>query len=176
MNKSIRLDRGSRRTLRALTDTLTPKNVEVPNLHERMVSFVEGFLPFMPPLLARLFPVGLWLFQWGTLLFFVAPVPFSMLRPDAQRRYVLRWQRSGLAVRRQLIKGLKALILMGYYEQPEVRAHVGYAPEAFMRPLIQQRAERYRARGLAVVTEPHDVLQAPLEPNPSEVLANRGVS
>lgn len=176
MKKEQRLSNGARRTLRAMFDVLIPRGVDVPNRDQRLIAFVEGFLPYMPPILAKLFPLGLWLFQWGTVLFGASLLPFSMLKPEAQRRYVFSWQKSGWPLRRQLIKGLKALVMMGYYEQPEVRQALGYEPDAYTKPLIAERAQRYRDRGLAIVTEPHTVKSQPIEQTTTQPELNRGVS
>ncbi len=149
------LSRGSRRILRALTEVLTPPEPAVPECTARVQSFVASFLPYLPPLSARLLPLGLWLFEYGTLIFGLGLLPFSRLSPEKRRRYIIAWQRSRSSLRRQLVKGLKALILMGYYELPEVQRHVGYDPEPFIKRLAAERAQRYERRGLVVVAEPH---------------------
>lgn len=54
---------------------------------------------------------------------------FDRIPPDRQDR-VLRWLEDCPVMKlRQGFWGLKALIFMGYYGQPEVWTEVGYAPE-----------------------------------------------
>jgi hypothetical protein len=55
--------------------------------------------------------------------------PFDRLDP-ARREAVLRWfQDNPISLLRKGFWGLKTLVFMGYYGQPEHSAEIGYAPE-----------------------------------------------
>ena len=149
------LSKSAHRTLSALFDVLVPPEPAVERKNERMLGLIAGVLPYLPPLTRRLLPIGLWLFELGTILFFFSPLPFSALRPSAREAYVRTWQHSRFSLRRQMVKGFKALALLAFYELPEARRHVGYDPEPFILGLVRERAELMRQRGEAVVFEPH---------------------
>ncbi len=160
----IRLSRGTRRTLDAMTATVAPPEPVVPDREARIAAFAAAYLPYLPPLSRRLLPLGFWLFEWGPLIFLFALRPFSKLGPEARRRYLVSWQRSRWSLRRQMIKGLKALVVMGFYDMPEVQAHIGYEPSPYVEALVKQRAEDYARRGLPFVSEPHAPAGEPRPP------------
>lgn len=151
----IRLSRGARRTLAALTLTVCPPAPVVPDLTGRVAAFAVSYLPYLPPLTRRLFPVGLWLFEWSTILFGFALRPFSRLGAEARARYFASWQRSRFPLKRQLAKGMKAVVLFAYFDLPEVKSHLGYEPNAFVEALVSARAQRYYQSGREPVVEPH---------------------
>jgi len=150
-----RLSRGTGRTLAALTLAVAPPEPVVPDREARIADFLAGYIPYLTPLLRRLLPLGLWLFEWGPILFLFAPARFSRLEPAARERYLHSWLHSGWSLRRQLAKGLKVLVLMGYFELPEVKAHLGYD----LAPHVSERVRRRSALlgGRPLVVEPHSV-------------------
>jgi hypothetical protein len=153
-----RLGAVSRRTLAALVEAVIPPEPRPEGVIERIVAFVCGFIPYFPPMTRFLFPVGLWLFEYGTRLFGFSLRRFSSLSAERRVAYLHAWQHSGMSLRRQLLKGLKAAVLMAYYDQPEVKAHIGYDPDPYVDALVAERRERMAARGLPIVEEPHDIV------------------
>lgn len=154
------LSRSTLRVLAALTRAVAPPEPPVPEREARVAAFLAGYVPYLTPMLRRLLPIGLWLFEWGPLLFLVAPGRFSRLTPAAQERYLGTWQHSRWSLRRQLVKGLKVLVLMGYFELPEVRAHLGYDLAPHVSARVKTRAALLD--GAALALEPHEV--EPREP------------
>lgn len=149
------LSRGTRRTLAALTEAVTPPEPMVADRDGRIAAFLAGYIPYLTPLLRRLLPFGLWLFEWGPVLLLSAPRRFSRLGPGARDRYLQSWQHSRWSLRRQLVKGLKVLVLMGYFELPEVKAAIGYDLVPHVSARVARRAGLQRGAALAV--EPHSV-------------------
>jgi hypothetical protein len=148
------LSKGALRTLRALVVTLTPETPAVPHRVERVCAFATDYLSYLPELLRRLFPLGLWLFEWGP-LFFSMRRRFSCLGTEERLRYVVSWQRSRFALKRQLVRGLRTLVLMGYYDLPEVQHFLAFEPASFVDSRVRDRREAYARRGLPFVIEPH---------------------
>jgi len=148
-----RLSPSARRTLAALTLAVAPPEPVVPDREARVTTFLAGYIPYLTRQLQRLLPLGLWLFEWGPLFFGVAPTRFSRLGAAGRARYLRSWQYSRLSLRRQLVKGLKVLVLMGYFELPEVKAHLGYD----LAPHVDERVRRRAALlgGAPLATEPH---------------------
>lgn len=145
----------ARRTLVTIAEVVVPPSPAVAHRDERLLAFAGSYLAYLPPLSRRLLPLGLWLFEWGTLLFVFAWRPFSRLPLAARRRYFRAWQRSRSAVRRQLAKGVKAMLVMGFFDMPEVRARLGYRPGPFVRGRVQERTEELARHGLEMVTDAH---------------------
>jgi choline dehydrogenase-like flavoprotein len=92
--------------------------------------------------------------------------PFSALDRDEAIAVLARWRRTPLGM---VVGLLRDLIVIAHYEQPEVRASVGYLPD----PLIEQRkAERLARWGEDI--EAHQrllVTAAPLRPGATPAAA-----
>src|SRR5262249_12860035 len=70
--------------------------------------------------------------------------PFSLLpRPRREAQFQLWWE-SRLPPTRQLAKALKGLLAFAYYEQPAVRARLGYLPEGWIAAVKADRLVRFR--------------------------------
>ena len=68
--------------------------------------------------------------------------PFSRLDSAEASRYVEWWDTAPLSLRR-LVLLARDLVLMAYYEQPEVRSRVGYEPDPWIREVSARRRERW---------------------------------
>lgn len=167
----VALARAARRTLVALAEVVVPPSPAVARRDERLLAFAGSYLAYLPPLSRHLLPLGLWLFEWGTLLFAFSWRPFSRLPLAARRRYFRAWQRSRSAVRRQLAKGIKALLVMGFFDMPEVCVHLGYRPDSFVRQRVQERADELARHGLDMVIDAHAAV--PPAPSRSELMPPR---
>ena len=117
----------ARAVLRALVEVVKPRKPGFdPPIEEHMVEFLDNFYSYFPWHLKLLFPLGLYLLEYGTFLFQGSLRPFSRLGPDQRERYVQGWITSRMALRRDLIKGVKGVCLTAFYSHPEVMAHIGY--------------------------------------------------
>ena len=93
---------------------------------ERFAAIVGTALAGRAPALRRQFALFLTVLRWAPLLRFGAP--FERLRPAAQDA-VLRWFMDAPAAKlRGGFWGLRALVFMGYYGQPETWGTIAYAP------------------------------------------------
>src|SRR5262245_51903988 len=114
-HRSRRLPRPARRALAALTAAVVPRAPELEIELEPIVTYVEQFRAHLPRLMRVLFPLGLLLLEYGTLLFGFSWRRFSGLAPDRATAYVESWIASRSWLRRELIKGVKGLCLCAYY-------------------------------------------------------------
>ncbi len=75
-------------------------------------------------------PLGLALLlgalEYGPFLFGPRRTRFTRLSPLEREHYLAGFEQSRLAVRRQLIAGLKLIVMLHFYDYPEARAAVGY--------------------------------------------------
>lgn len=137
----------ARRVLRGMIEVLVPDDpatgVSAAEMTDEVEEGFERMVGHMPPLLRKLFPLGLFAVEWGTLLFARTLRPFSRLaRPD-QERYLDGWMRSRFALRREMFKGVKAVCLMTYYSDRRVWAHIGYDPDPYVAEVIERRNRTY---------------------------------
>ena len=93
----------------------------------RFFGLIDEALLERPPAVRRQFGIYLGLLRWAPMLRFAGP--FEKLNADRQEA-VLRWFEScPVGLLRSGFWGLKVLIFMGYYGQPETNSLVGYAPQ-----------------------------------------------
>jgi hypothetical protein len=162
----------ARAVLRALVRVILPTRPDVPDRDARIVRYVESFVPHFPVGMRKLFPVGLYLLEWGTLLFALTTRPFSQLPPDRARDYVDSWRHSRFALRRQLIQGVVALAMLGFYSMPEVMAYIGFRhPEHAAERVAFRRALMARAAAAAEPAAEPAAESAAAEPAAAEPAA-----
>lgn len=80
--------------------------------------------------------------------FETSAIPFhgktaSKLDVDSLDKHIGRWAH-GLMPQAQFIRALGGLIKFGYYEQPEVKAQIGYTPEQWIEKVKKEREENYK--------------------------------
>ena len=121
------LDRQRWATFLAVATRVVPGVAELDAAgRERFAAIVGKALAERPAALRRQFALFLTVLRWAPLLRFGAT--FDRLAPAAQDA-VLRWLLDApLAKLRGGFWGLRALVFMGYYGQPETWGTIGYAP------------------------------------------------
>lgn len=143
------------RILAALGEALVPSAPQPSRLHERLVANCEEFLRHLPHVLRLAFPVGLWLLEWSPVLLWRGPCRLSKLPREVRRQRLREWAHSRWAVRRQLLKGVRSIVVVAYYDIPEIKHAIQYTPQSFISERVQARAERYQDRGWPLVEHPH---------------------
>lgn len=142
--RSHNLGPWSRRVLAALTEVVVPRAAGAPEVDSAgIVDFVDDWVRYMPRLFRTLFPVGLMLLELGAFVFGPSLVPFSLMGATRRARYVDGWVHAGWRLRRDLIKGVKGLVLLAYYSDPGVAAYLGYAVEDHARLVAAERLTRH---------------------------------
>jgi len=133
-----------RRIIRALIEVVKPRkpDFDLP-LEDEILDFADLFVGYMPWLMKTAFPLGIYLLEYGTLIFQGTIQPFSRLPLSERERYVQGWVDSKIGLRRDLIKGMKTLGLSCYYSHPQVTARLGYDLQAHLNKVngIGQPAE-----------------------------------
>ena len=93
----------------------------------RFYSIIDDALQNRDESVRRQFGVFLGVLRWASLIRYGSP--FEKLSPERQDS-VLRWfEDCSVSLLRKGFWGLKAMVFMGYYGQPETNQAVGYAPE-----------------------------------------------
>jgi choline dehydrogenase-like flavoprotein len=146
----------------ALLRASVPAGRLTDELVEATVDDVERLVAVLPSSARSVLAAGLRILQWaswrpGT------PQRFSRLHPDDAAQYLRWWASAPLAVRRPVLLA-RDLVVMAYYEQPQVRRRVGYEPD----PWILRVSERRRVNWHQEITEHQRLLatSSPLRPGP----------
>jgi hypothetical protein len=100
------------------------------DLSDYSVDFVDRYVGYFPKHLKLLFPLGLILLEIGPIIFSGRFKFFSKLDLKERERHVDIWVNSRRASRRDLIKGVKGLVLVAFYSHPRVMEYIGYDIEA----------------------------------------------
>lgn len=125
------LPKWARRTLRALAEVIMPRDDDFNlDLSDYSVDFVDRYVGYFPKHLKLLFPLGLILLEIGPIIFSGKLKFFSNLDLKERERHVDIWVNSRSASRRDLIKGVKGLVLVAFYSHPRVMEYIGYDIEA----------------------------------------------
>ncbi len=126
----------TRNILLAIAEIAMPRSDEFYlAVEDKLVDFVEDATYHLTPLLRRLFPLGVYLFEYLAILSSFSFKPFTRLSINRKKLYLDSWVHSRLYFKRELIKGIKGLVLFGYYSQPEVWDHLEYDPASYLEGL-----------------------------------------
>lgn len=149
-----------RRTLAALARIACPPEIDELGLVDDVVDHMGASMGALPELFCRGLVAGLTTYELGARL-----VPgnggraASQLDPDRALRYFLLWRKSPLMPQRELIKAVRGLLCLAYYEQPAAREQIGYTPEQWI--------DKVKRKRLAVYSDEINAhQQSLLEPDP----------
>jgi hypothetical protein len=138
------LSRRTRRILERLAGVVCPPDLAERGLTRRVVADVELHLACLTPLARRTVGPALRLFDHAAR---IRPesrgrrfLRLDDARADAYVRAVLYGRTGPLATAVRLVKGL---VVMCYYEQPEVKADLGYDPASYVAFVTARRLVRY---------------------------------
>ncbi len=140
----FRIPRALRRVLAPMVRIVCTDEVEKLGLTEAVIDHVELSMRSVPFHIRTSLVAGLTSFELGA-----AALPssfgrtFSRLPADKQAAYFHSWWSSPLFLMRQLVKGLKGLIAMGFYEQPAVLSKLEYHPEQWIAEVAARRLRDY---------------------------------
>jgi hypothetical protein len=121
------LPRKARKIVRALIEVVKPRkpDFDLP-VEDEMLEFLDNYYSHFPWHMKFLFPVGVYLLEYGTFIFKAWLRPFTILPLSKKEIYITDWIESRMALRRDLIKGVKGLCLTAFYSLPQVMEHIGY--------------------------------------------------
>ena len=115
---------GTERILRAAVAAIRPRGhgFDQP-IDDDVLDGVAAFFPYLPAPMRLAFPVGLRLLELGPPLVLRRAARFTSLAPDEARRYLERLHAAGGPFA-ALVLGLRALVLMNFYQHPTVLARL----------------------------------------------------
>jgi hypothetical protein len=115
------------RTMRQLALALFPREAGVPVGDEDLdlARSFDAFLADEPEWNRSDLAKGLFLLEYGPVIFERRLVTFSHLPPAERLAHFERWSEGGL-VRRQLALALRRFLTLVFYDRPEVWPYIGY--------------------------------------------------
>ena len=135
-----------RRTLAAIVPIACPPEVEELGLVDAVIDHFELSLRSLPALVRSGLVAGITGYELASRSW---PGHRGRAASGLDRAraigYYESWRHSPLRLQREFIKGLKGLLCMGYYSQPEVHERIGYTPEAWVAKVTRRRLDSYGA-------------------------------
>ena len=137
----VRSSPGTARILRAAIAAIRPRGhgFDQP-VDDDVLEEIQRFIPYLPGPMRIAFPAGLRLLEYGPPLFARRWSRFSALPIDQARAYLEGFQRAG-GLRAALVVGLRALVLLAFYQHPQVLAHLGIDWQGRAVELTRRRTE-----------------------------------
>jgi hypothetical protein len=145
-----RLGPSTRRIVARFASVVCPPDAQSGARTDQLLDEFELQLGVLPTAVGRLVPAAFVLFDRGAHLYPGARGRrFTRLGPqqaDAYLRAVLARRRGGLGA---AVRQLKGLVVLCYYELPEVKEQLGYRPEPYIADVSRRRLVSYGAEILA---------------------------
>jgi len=130
-----------RRIIEELADAFLPDEGRTDSNKQHVVRFVDGYMPHLPVLFRKTFPLGLLLLQWGSIVTLTAVRPFTLMGKRVRQRYLHKWAKSRFPLFRALLQGVRGLVMSAYYSLPSVHKEIDYTPQKHVDECIRRRAE-----------------------------------
>ncbi len=139
----VRLRAPVRRIVARFAGVVCPPEVQSGDLAEQTLVEFELLLGAIPGGVRRLVPVAFVVFDRAARLYPPGRgrrfARLADLEADAYLRAVLA-RGGGLAT---MVQRLRGLVVMCYYELPEVKEQLGYRPDAYIAAVSRRRVDRY---------------------------------
>ena len=131
----------STRILRAVIAAIRPRGhgFDQP-IDDDVLGDIQRFFPYLPWPLRLGLPLGLWLVELGPPLFARHWCRFTSMAPGEAARYLAAFEHAG-GLRSALLKGLRTLVFLAFYEHPQVLASLGIDWAGRADALVLRRAE-----------------------------------
>lgn len=155
-----------RRVLAPIVRVVCPGGVARYSLVEHVLDHMELSLRALPAALRHGLALGLTAYDVGALARYGRPS--TRLTPAQAGRWFAAWWKSPLMPQRELVKAVKILALMAYYEMPPVKAEIGYTPERWIEKVRVRRLQVHAAEIRA-----HEASLVEPDPLPSSLAARR---
>ena len=130
----------ARAVLRSLVPVICPP--EAAPLGDAIVAHMALTLAASPQAVSRGFAAGLLAYDLGAAPRYACRA--RSLRGDRAERYYAWWEHGPTPLHRQLARGIKQLMSLSCYEQPQMMERVGYRPAPWIAEMTERRLTVYR--------------------------------
>lgn len=127
--------RGSRKILSSFLETVLPEIPGADNekIRQETLNDLDGFLVGMTPFMRTLYNLGLYLIQFGTILFFHSFLPFTLLNLNSRIKYIEKLDKNFLPFIRNVTLAYRSTSMLSFYSQREVLEYLHYDIESHIR-------------------------------------------
>lgn len=127
--------KGSRRILYAFLEAILPEIPGANNekIRKNTLDDLDSFLVGMTPFMRKLYNLGIYLIQFGSIIFAHSILPFTWLSKTSRLKYIEKWNKSWLPLRRNLILAYRSTAMLAFYSQNEVLKHINYDVETHIK-------------------------------------------
>ncbi len=140
------MNKGPERILRAAVSAIRPTDgIFDLDIDEAVTDAALEFIPHLPAPMRLGLPLGLYAIEYLAPLLGGGPSRFSSMDGERAARYLARFE-TGAGPLASMFQGLRALVLICFYQQPEVLAALGIAWQERAELLTRRRAELVAAR------------------------------
>lgn len=130
--------------LRQLAHVMCPKEMRYLGLTDAVLDHLELTMDSLPRHVRIALLVGVQSMETGARLWPKARLkPFSALSQELATQYWERWWTSNAEVPAGFAKAIKAFVVMGYYEQPEIKVQLEFLPEVWTAKVASKRLEQW---------------------------------
>jgi len=154
----VALSGSTRTSVERFAELVCPPELSDGRLMPALIERLELQLAAMPPLVSAALIAAFRAVDHGARLHRAARGRrlAALGRPRADG-YIRALSGHGPRVRRDVVRLMKGLVVMSYYELPETRAQLGYEPDAYIADLARRRMETHgdeiRAADAAVLAD-----------------------
>lgn len=110
-------------------------------IDDDVLATIAGILPDLPPTARYGLPIGLRLLEWGPPLFAGKLTRLTRMPLDDARTYLESWLDSRFLARHLLVYGLRALVMLAFYQHPMVQSAMGVCWDERLIETVRLRAE-----------------------------------
>lgn len=127
--------KGSRRILDVFLETVLPEIPGADNekIRKNTLDDLDGFLVGMTPFMRVLYNLGLFLIQFGSIIFVHSILPFTWLSKPSRVKYIEKWDLSWFPARRNIILAYRSTAMLAFYSQKEVLRYLNYDIESHIK-------------------------------------------
>ena len=130
--------------LKQIARVTCPPEMQTLGLTDGVIDHFELTLDSIPRHLRVALLVGVGLFEYSAMLWPTSRfTPFSQLDTQLARQYWEMWWHANSDLFHNFAKAVKAFMVMGYYEQPEIKVQLEFLPEVWIAEVAKKRLERY---------------------------------
>lgn len=135
-----------RRILESLVGVICPPEATELGLERAIVDHAELTMGALPALFRTGLIVGLTGYDAAALLWPAARGRRAHALPlELRTRWFTRWLEGVTPAEREFAKGVKQILALAHYEQPEIQQRMGYTPDAWIDKVKRRRLEVYSA-------------------------------
>lgn len=133
-----------RRLYKAYFEVLQPRSERLDlDLADYLVDFSQDYLRSFPKILSIGLTFMLMCLNVITIAISSSRRSFVLLDIEERRAIVLQWEHAHFQPIREFVRFLKIVVVLGFYEHPEVMQRIGFTPDPWIEEAKTRRLETY---------------------------------